>query len=186
MKFYAYCLTINNPTESDYLLQSNLDDLPFNWSDPRDQGFTLKRDAHQKYPLLKKYGIDYLLIGTEYGKQGTKHFQMVVVFNVQKTLSQVKKIWPRAHIEYMKGSLREATNYVIKNSDKPNPVYSRAYIGKLEDMERRIQMDKEFMKVVEDSTQTLADQSARIKRIEDTMDTILGLLKEQSTSTKMM
>jgi len=104
---------------------------------------------------------------------------MVVVFNVQKTLGQVKKIWPRAHIEYMKGTLREATDYVIKNSDKPKPVYSRAYIGKLEDMERRIQMDKEFMKVVEDSTQTLADQSARIKKIEETMDKILGLLKEQ-------
>jgi hypothetical protein len=42
-------------------------------------------------------------------------------------------------------------------------------------------MDKEMMKIVEDSTKTLADQSARIKRIEESMDAILGLLKEQHT-----
>jgi hypothetical protein len=183
MKFYAYCLTINNPSDSDFLLRRSEESTsPYGWVDPADAQYTGKRDLHRTYPLLKKYGIDYLLIGTEYGKKGTKHYQMVVVFNVQKTLGQVKKIWPRAHIEYMKGTLKEAAKYITNNSDKPNPKYSRAYIGKIEDIERRIQMDKEMLKIVEDSTKTLADQSARIKRIEESMDAILGLLKEQHTS----
>ena len=180
MKFYAYCLTINNPSDSDFLLRRSEESTsPYGWVDPADAQYTGKRDLHRTYPLLKKYGIDYLLIGTEYGKKGTKHYQMVVVFNVQKTLGQVKKIWPRAHIEYMKGTLKEAADYVVNNKDKPNPKYKRVYIGKLEDIERRIKMDKEYMKVIEDSQGAIADLSSRTAKIEETMDEILGLLKEQ-------
>ena len=180
MKNYAYCLTINNPTESDFLLRADKGTNPQPYWDMAtgDQSFK-KRDLYERYPAFKQWNIDYLLIGTEYGKKGTKHFQMVVVFNVQKTLGQVKKIWPRAHIEYMKGTLKEAADYVVNNKDKPNPKYKRVYIGKLEDIERRIKMDKEYMKVIEDSQGAIADLSSRTAKIEETMDEILGLLKEQ-------
>ena len=185
MKNYAYCLTINNPTESDFLLSADKgaeDQLALVWDTKTgDQSYS-KKHAHERYSALKNYGIDYLLIGTEYGRKGTKHFQMVVVFNVQKTLGQVKKIWPRAHIEYMKGTLKEATDYVVKNKDKPNPKYKRVYIGKIEDIERRVKMDKEYRKVIEDSQGAITELANRTAKIEQTMDEILGLLKEQRTS----
>lgn len=185
MKNYAYCLTINNPEESDFLLVPDKEadnQLALVWDTKTgDQSYS-KKHAHKRYSALKKHGIDYLLIGTEYSKTGTKHFQMVVVFNVQKTLGQVKKIWPRAHIEYMRGTLKEATDYVVNNKEKPNPKYKRVYIGKMEDIERRVKMDKEYRKVIEDSQGAIKDLATRTARIEETMDEILGLLKEQRTS----
>lgn len=180
MKNYGYCLTINNPEESDFLLKPS-EDSPYGWDEPKEQAFYTKKDAHARYPYLKKYGIDYLLIGTEYSKKGTKHYQMVVVFNVQKTLGQVKKIWPRAHIEYMRGTLKEAAAYVTDNKEKPNPKFSRAYIGKIEDIERRIKMDKEFLKVIEDSQGSIKNLTERTEKIESTMEEILGLLKMQKS-----
>ena len=181
MKNYGYCLTINNPTEKDFLLRADhkgAEDQLYWDIRTGDQSFA-KRDAYDRYPAFKQWNIDYLLIGTEYGKNGTKHYQMVVVFNVQKTLGQVKKIWPRAHIEYMKGTLKEAADYVVNNKDKPNPKFKRAYIGKIEDIERRVKMDKEYLKVIQDSQGAIKDLSKRTAKIEETMDEILGLLKEQ-------
>jgi hypothetical protein len=185
MKNYGYCLTINNPTDSDFVLRkAATEPPPFGWSDSPEVSFRHKKDAYAKYPLLKDFHIDYLLIGLEFGKKGTKHYQMVVVFNKPKSLGQVKKIWPRAHIEYMKGTLREATAYITDNKEKESPKYYRAYIGKIEDIERRIEMDKEYLKVINDSHSQLTDLSTRTAKIEDTMDKILGLLKEQHTSNR--
>lgn len=187
MKNYAYCLTINNPTEKDFLLRADhkgAEDQLYWDIRTGDQSFA-KRDAYDRYPAFKQWDIDYLLIGTEYGKNGTKHYQMVVVFNVQKTLGQVKKIWPRAHIEYMKGTLKEAADYVVNNKDKPNPKFKRAYIGKLEDIERRVKMDKEYLKVIQDSQGAIKDLSKRTAKIEETMDEILGLLKEQQPTRRL-
>jgi hypothetical protein len=42
-------------------------------------------------------------------------------------------------------------------------------------------MDKEYLKVIQDSQGAIVDLSNRTAKIEETMDEILGLLKEQLT-----
>lgn len=179
MKNYGYCVTVNNPTDKDNLLLYSSSPPPYMWPEERDRHFQHKKSAYEKWPILKEHKIDYLLIGKEVAKTGTKHLQIVVVFNTPKSLSQIKKIWPRAHIEYIKGTLTEATNYITNNREKPNPNYRRAYIGKLEDIERRLSMDKQYLKVIADSQGTLTDLVNRTEKMELCMEQILQLLKEQ-------
>lgn len=182
MKNYGYSVTVNNPKDEDNLLSYSASPPPFGWSEHEDSQFYHKKSAYEKWPILKEHKIDYLLIGKEVAKTGTKHLQIVVVFNTPKSLSQIKKIWPRAHVEYLKGTLNEATNYITNNREKPNPNYRRAYIGKLEDIERRLSMDKQYLKVIQDSQGTLTDLSNRTEKMEKCMEEILQLLKEKSSS----
>lgn len=85
---YNYCYTINNPTELDSAAVSNMS-------------------------ALSRYHV----MGKEKGENGTPHFQGYVVFKTLKSLEQVKKLLPRAHIEAAKGDAESNFNYCSKEGD---------------------------------------------------------------------
>lgn len=86
----GWCFTINNPEEFDVY---ELDSLSMD-----DQ-------------------VRYLMYGYEKGKKGTHHFQGYILFYDAKTLSKVKKVLKRAHLEPQKGSDIEAIVYCMKDGD---------------------------------------------------------------------
>ena len=51
-------------------------------------------------------------------KEGTEHFQGMVMFTKRLTLSQLKKIDPRAHWEMMRGTPEQALTYCTKQDTK--------------------------------------------------------------------
>ncbi len=61
--------------------------------------------------------IDYLIAGNETGQDGTQHLQGYVCFNTRQYLSGAKKIFPRAHLEIMRGTTRQAVDYCKKDGD---------------------------------------------------------------------
>lgn len=80
--------TINNPTEDDgERIQNNLDK------------------------------IAYIIIAKEIGDEGTEHMQGYVCFNNRQRLTGVKKLFPRAHLEIKKGTVKEAIDYCKKDGD---------------------------------------------------------------------
>lgn len=86
-----FVFTINNPTEDDEeLITSNVGD--------DDTSF-----------------ICYVIYGHEEGDGGTYHLQGFCQLHKQKTLRQVKKIFPRAHIEKVLGTQLQAIQYCKKD-----------------------------------------------------------------------
>lgn len=98
MGHYAFCLTINNPRfipdlKSIEVLEKNL----------------LSHSIC--YMIVGKEG--YNMIDIKYKKR-TPHLQMVVVYGVQTSFTIVKNMFPRAHIEPLKGTLKAAVEYCKK------------------------------------------------------------------------
>lgn len=86
-----WCLTINNPTETD-------------WPYPEDE------DAERE--------LEYAIIGNEVAPTtGTKHLQMYIVFKERKTFPTVKKLFPRAWIALAKGTPESNKKYCSKDGD---------------------------------------------------------------------
>jgi len=81
--------TVNNPTENDeeVLLDSVGDDKL----------------------------VTYIIFGHEEGDGGTYHWQGYAQFSKALTLNQVKKFLPRAHIESVKGTQKQAIDYCKKD-----------------------------------------------------------------------
>lgn len=85
-----WCITINNPEERDWLQAKNL---------------------HASGTL------EYYVFGTEVGENGTRHIQGYLEFKNARTMSGLKKLWPKAHLEVRAGSSEEASTYCKKDGD---------------------------------------------------------------------
>lgn len=59
--------------------------------------------------------MDFMIVGREIGEQGTSHLQGFVYFKDRKTLAQVKRMWPRAHLEVGRGSVQQNVDYCSKD-----------------------------------------------------------------------
>ena len=201
MKQHGYVLTINNPRNEDYLLKESeefqmevsaykaeRDPFSVGWKSHRDFSvFTAQKDFYKAFPVLKKHGIEYILYGFEKGKAGNKHFQMVVVFNKPTSFNRVKAIWPRAHIERMRGSFAEARNYVVSNKEKKDPKYKERYFGtSMKSITLKCQMDNELFDIVKNQETDLTNLRLRQDNMDAKLDSIheilVGLAKENGSS----
>ncbi len=88
-----YCLTINNPTETDEQFAEYLQSLD-----------------HMKYYIFAREKGD----GTEETPGGTVHLQVYLEFTAGKTFATVKKLFPRAHIQPRFGTKKAARDYILK------------------------------------------------------------------------
>lgn len=82
-----WCITINNPD----------------------------KDSHSSYWDAET--MTYMVLGTEWGKSNTKHYQGYVVFKIRHEFTFVKKVFVRAHLEIKRGKNSEASLY-CKKDDK--------------------------------------------------------------------
>lgn len=204
MKQHGYVLTINNPQPGDYLLneteewlqekagyEAERDPFKVGWRGIKNfKVFETKKEFYEAYPVLKTHGIEYILYGFETGKAGNKHYQMVVVFNKPTSFNKVKKIWPRAHIERMRGSLAEARNYIIANKDKKDPVYKERHCNgtTLKSVTLKCQMDTELFDIIKTQENDFIFLKNRQDLMDSKLDTIhsllVGLAKETNGSSK--
>ncbi len=62
--------------------------------------------------------MTYMIIGREVGpRNGTPHLQGYVCFKRKRRLTEVKKIFPRAHCERMRGTVEQAVTYCKKEGN---------------------------------------------------------------------
>ena len=91
-QFRNYCLTVNNPVQTDEEFSDYLKALP-----------------HIKYFIFQR----------ERGEEtGTPHFQLYIEFEVGKTFMTVKEYFPTAHIQSRRGSKTKARDYCRKDDTR--------------------------------------------------------------------
>lgn len=71
---------------------------------------------NEEWPLTENM-ITYLIMGKEVGEKGTPHIQGYVVMKDRMTLGNMKALIPRAHLEIMKGSPKQASDYCKKEGN---------------------------------------------------------------------
>ncbi|MDR3263645.1 MAG: replication protein [Clostridiales bacterium] len=83
-QFRNFCITLNNPVQSDSEFFDYLKFLP-----------------HIKYFVFQR----------EKGDSGTEHFQLYIEFSLGKRFDVMKNYFPRAHIEQRHGTKKQAADY---------------------------------------------------------------------------
>ena len=107
-----FCLTINNPTQTDEELEE----------------YTRKLEHFGYYIFQREKG----------NKTGTEHIQMYLTFTSPKRFSTVKSYFPTAHIEPAKGSGAQNRDYCSKSDTRVSGPYE---YGKFTDQGQRTDID---------------------------------------------
>jgi hypothetical protein len=83
--------------------------------------FTTNNYTSEDEDCLQELGegdrTEYLCYGRETGDSGTPHLQGYIIFTSRKTLSQVRRLVRRSHLEKAKGSPRQCKEYCEKDGD---------------------------------------------------------------------
>lgn len=79
--------------------------------------FTINNPIETDKVDLNYHNVTYAVVGNEIGDNGTQHLQGFVYFANPRAFNGVKKLFPRAHIEIMKGTIEQAANYCKKDGD---------------------------------------------------------------------
>jgi len=79
--------------------------------------FTLNNYSQEEQEALRNVTCAYMVFGRERGDEGTPHLQGYVHLQHQKTLTAMKKIMPRAHLEVRMGTVDQAVEYCKKEGD---------------------------------------------------------------------
>lgn len=91
-QFRNFCLTLNNEKRTDEELLEYVKTIPY---------------------------IKYAIFQRERGeKKGTEHIQMYLEFSMQRTFNDLKKIFPKAHIEQRLGTKEQARDYCRKEETR--------------------------------------------------------------------
>ncbi len=62
-------------------------------------------------------GYEYCILANEIGEDGTPHVQGYIAFKDKITMANVKKMMPRAHLEVMRGTPEQASEYCKKDGE---------------------------------------------------------------------
>lgn len=79
--------------------------------------YTLNNYTVEERDGLRSLKCVYQVFGYERGEAGTPHLQGYVHLKSAKTLSAMKKMMPRAHLEPRKGTIDQAVDYCKKEGD---------------------------------------------------------------------
>lgn len=79
--------------------------------------FTVNNWTQEEYDRIIELECRYLVVGKETGESGTPHLQGYIELAGQKRFSTVKKMLPKAHIEFRRGTPSEAATYCKKDGD---------------------------------------------------------------------
>lgn len=91
-------------------------------ADGRSRGwcFTINNPVDEDFKIVEQVECRYITYGKEEGEERkTPHLQGYVVFTTFKSLKQVKKLLPRAHLEPQKGTFEQAIMYCHKEDKEP-------------------------------------------------------------------
>jgi len=85
-----------------------------------------KKEAVER---LTSVGSPQYAIGcSEVGESGTRHIHVYVVYKNAIELSSLKRLFPRAHFEHVKGSVQENVEYISKDDPEPYEVGERPLV----------------------------------------------------------
>lgn len=77
--------------------------------------FTVNNYTDDDVKALDAFECSYMIYGYEKGESGTPHLQGYCEMKIQKSIKQLKKDFPRAHIEKRRGTAQQAADYCKKD-----------------------------------------------------------------------
>lgn len=182
---HSWFLTINNPLDAELELckaavanslehRTRLDLVGNHYGTVVDD-----RPYHKKDLPIK--GIAYFGFAEEVGKHGTKHLHCIVVFSKSKSFNSVKKIFPRANIQAMRGSLHEACEYVRKDGR-----FQAAYFDKPGVVEVFIDNDQRVSRLSTEGDQTLQDYQNEVRELRQELKEFKELISTLIVNKKLL
>lgn len=83
----------------------------------RSWTYTLNNYNSKEEEKVQALDASYHLYGRETGENGTPHLQGYLYFKNKKSLKQLKKLIPRAHLEIARGTAKQNIDYCSKDGD---------------------------------------------------------------------
>ena len=79
--------------------------------------YTLNNYTEEERDAARQLACEYHIFGYERGEEGTPHLQGYIHYSTLKSLTQMKKVMPRAHWEPRRGTVDQAVEYCKKEGD---------------------------------------------------------------------
>lgn len=79
---------------------------------------TINNPDNDYVVLFNELLMEYVVYQYEIGESGTKHIQMFLIMKKVVRMSGIKKLFPTAHIESMKGTPSQARAYCMKEDTR--------------------------------------------------------------------
>ncbi len=163
---HSWFLTINNPLDNELELCKAAIYNSLEYRTRTDLAGNHYGNRSLDMPYYKKdlpiKGISYFGFAQETGKQGTKHLHCIVVFSKSKSFNSVKKLFPRANIQAMRGTLDEACEYVRKDGK-----FQAAYFDKPGIVQAKIWNDQSASRIAADGDRSIQDYQNEVKELRE-------------------
>lgn len=162
---HSWFLTINNPLDHEIELcrLALLDNVENRVRTDLNGNYYGEHDSLQfSNKGLDPKNLAYFGFAEEVGKQGTKHLHCIIVFKKSKSFSTVKKLFPRANIQAMRGTLDEAITYVRKDGR-----YNAVKFVPLERVATYVDNDNKLSRLAAQGDQTLQEYRAEVQELRE-------------------
>ena len=176
---HAWFLTINNPTEFDLELcytatrASSIENRQLKKVDGTYVN-TVKETEQWSNKGLPVKGLAYFGYSQETGKQGTPHIHCMVIFKNAKSFLALKKLFPRANIQPVRGTFQQSLDYIRKDGR----YHSISFVPK----ERYIQYvvnDNKLAQLALEGDVSISRLEDRITNLEDKLDKLIFLISQK-------
>lgn len=140
---------------------------------------------HDKHPINNK-GFDpknlaYFGFADEVGKQGTKHLHCLVIFKAPKSFASIKKLFPRANIQAMRGTFDEAVTYVRKDGK-----FHSVHFVPMERVKTYVENDNKLSRLAAQGDQVLEDYRKEVQELRDELREFKSLITELLSQKKIL
>lgn len=176
---HAWFLTINNPTEIDLDLcrdatrASSIENRQLKKADGTYVN-TLKKTEYWSSKGNPVKGLAYFGYSQEVGKQGTPHLHCMVIFKNAKSFLAIKKLFPRANIQPVRGTFQECLDYIRKDGR----YHSIAFVPK-ERYKQYVVNDNKLAQLALEGDVTISRLEDRISNLETKLDKLIFLISQK-------
>ena len=179
VKKHGWFVTLNNPTDGELelcklSLKQSVAGRRFHTLDGEYSHLMSRSHVYSNTAMPIK-GLAYFGFAEEVGKEKhVPHIHCVVVFKRPKAFTSVKKLFPRANIQNIRGSYDEAITYIRKDGR----FFDTSFVPK-EQVRQYITNDNELAHLALAGDTSLKDLQLKVDSLETKLDRLIDLISQK-------
>lgn len=184
-------MTINNPSDYDMslcwqALNQSVEgrvhtDVLGNMSHIRPRINPQSKNQKDFYTPTDLKGLAYFGFGQEEGKSGTKHLHCLVIYERAKAFKTIKKTFPRANIQAMRGTFEEALEYGRKDGR-----YHYVNYVPMERVKTYVENDNKLSRLSLEGDQSIAEYRKEVQELREELREFKSLLNDLLSQKKIL